>query len=96
MNNFDGSFEQKRMEAQKRKDLPNGSVMATVDGVTAMHLLDKVKLKGFDGTIGDFIKMLQDDIKTKDEKIKLQTQAILSLDSRLKNIEKVVKNYGLE
>jgi len=76
--NINGSSEQRRMEAQKRKDLADGHVFATVNGVTEMHTLDKVKLQGYEGTI------------------ELQKNAIISLDSRLKHLEKVVKNYGLE
>jgi hypothetical protein len=36
------------------------------------------------------------DIMLKDKSIELQKKAILSLDERLKHLEKVVKDYGLE
>ena len=95
---LNGSLEQKRMEAEKRKH-PVGSVMATVNGVTAMHLLKNVHLEiddTFKGTLGDFIDST---IKTQDVHTKtseLQTKAILSLDKKIKNLEKVVQNNGLE
>lgn len=102
--NINGSLEQKRMEAQKRKDLPDGVVFATVNGVTEMHSLDKVYIKvedkkfniHFEGTVGDFIKMCVSDIMKKDVSVELQKKAILSIDTRLKHLEKVVKDYGLE
>lgn len=58
--NLNGSNEQKRMEAKKRNDIPNGAVFATVNGVTAMHKLDKVELHvgEFNGTLGDFIELI--------------------------------------
>jgi hypothetical protein len=79
-------------------------VFSTIDGVTEMHPLDKVYIVvddrksniHFEGTVGDFVKMCVSDIMLKDKSIELQKKAILSLDSRLKNIEKVVKDYGLE
>ena len=102
--NINGSLEQRRLEAQKRKDLPNGVVFSTIDGVTEMHLLDKVYIVvddrksniHFEGTVGDFVKMCVSDIMLKDKSIELQKKAILSLDSRLKQLEKVVKDYGFE
>jgi hypothetical protein len=102
--NINGSLEQRRMEAQKRKDLPNGVVFSTIDGVTEMHPLDKVYIVvddrksniHFEGTVGDFVKMCVSDIVLKDKSIELQKKAILSLDERLKHLEKVVKDYGLE
>jgi hypothetical protein len=102
--NINGSLEQRRMEAQKRKDLPNGVVFSTIDGVTEMHPLDKVYIVvddrksniHFEGTVGDFVKMCISDIMLKDKSIELQKKAILSLDERLKHLEKVVKDYGLE
>ena len=102
--NINGSLEQRRLEAQKRKDLPNGVVFSTIDGVTEMHPLDKVYIVvddrksniHFEGTVGDFVKMCVSDIVLKDKSIELQKKAILSLDERLKHLEKVVKDYGLE
>ena len=94
--NINGSSEQRRMEAQKRKDLADGHVFATVNSITEMHALDKVKLQGYEGTVGDLIAMLLKDISIKNKTIELQKNAIISLDSRLKQIEKVVKTYGLE
>ena len=102
--NINGSLEQRRLEAQKRKDLPNGVVFSTIDGVTEMHPLDKVYIVvddrksniHFEGTVGDFVKMCVSDIMLKDKSIELQKKAILSLDERLKHLEKVVKDYGLE
>ena len=102
--NLNGSLEQRRMEAQKRKDLPNGVVFSTIDGVTEMHPLDKVFIKVddkkanvyFEGTVGDFVKMCVSDIMLKDKVVELQKKAIISIDERLKHLEKVVKNYGLE
>lgn len=102
--NINGSLEQRRMEAQKRKDLPNGVVFSTIDGVTEMHPLDKVYIVvddrksniHFEGTVGNFVKMCVSDIMLKDKSIELQKKAILSLDERLKHLEKVVKDYGLE
>ena len=102
--NINGSLEQRRLEAQKRKDLPNGVVFSTIDGVTEMHPLDKVYIVvddrksniHFEGTVGDFVKMCISDIMLKDKSIELQKKAILSLDERLKHLEKVVKDYGLE
>ena len=102
--NINGSLEQRRLEAQKRKDLPNGVVFSTIDGVTEMHPLDKVFIKVddkktnvyFEGTVGDFVKMCVSDIVSKDKVVELQKKAILSLDERLKQLEKVVKDYGLE
>ena len=102
--NINGSLEQRRLEAQKRKDLPNGVVFSTIDGVTEMHPLDKVFIKVddkkanvyFEGTVGDFVKMCISDIVSKDKVVELQKKAILSLDERLKHLEKVVKDYGLE
>jgi hypothetical protein len=102
--NINGSLEQRRMEAQKRKDLPNGVVFSTIDGVTEMHPLDKVYIVvddrksniHFEGTVGDFVKMCVSDIMLKDKSIELQKKAILSVDTRLKHLEKVVKDYGLE
>ena len=102
--NINGSLEQRRLEAQKRKDLPNGVVFSTIDGVTEMHPLDKVFIKVddkksnvyFEGTVGEFVKMCVSDIMLKDKSIELQKKAILSLDERLKHLEKVVKDYGLE
>jgi len=97
-NNLNGSTEQKRMEAEKRKH-PNGSVMATVNGVTNMHLLKNVHLEigdTFKGTLGEFIDLTikAQDVHTKTSE--LQTKAILSLDKKIKNLEKVVQNNGLE
>ena len=102
--NLNGSLEQRRMEAQKRKDLPNGVVFSTIDGVTEMHPLDKVFIKVddkkanvyFEGTVGDFVKMCVSDIMLKDKVVELQKKAIISIDERLKHLEQVVKNYGLE
>ena len=102
--NINGSLEQRRLEAQKRKDLPNGVVFSTIDGVTEMHPLDKVYIVvddrksniHFEGTVGDFVKMCVSDIVLKDKSIELQKKAILSIDTRLKHLEKVVKDYGLE
>jgi hypothetical protein len=102
--NINGSLEQRRMEAQKRKDLPNGVVFSTIDGVNEMHPIDKVYIVvdyrksniHFEGTVGDFFKMCISDIMLKDKSIELQKKAILSLDERLKHLEKVVKDYGLE
>jgi hypothetical protein len=94
--NINGSLEQRRMEAQKRKDLADGHVFATVNGITEMHALDKVKLQGYDGTVGDFVKMCISDIVSKDKVVELQKKAIISIDERLKHLEKVVKDYGLE
>jgi len=95
---LNGSLEQKRMEAEKRKH-PNGSVMATVNGVTNMHLLKNVHLEigdTFKGTLGEFIDLTikAQDVHTKTSE--LQTKAILSLDKKIKNLEKVVQNNGLE
>ena len=102
--NINGSLEQRRLEAQKRKDLPNGVVFSTIDGVTEMHPLDKVFIKVndkkanvyFEGTVGDFVKMCISDIVSKDKVVELQKKAIISIDERLKHLEKVVKDYGLE
>ena len=94
--NLNGSMEQRRMEAQKRKDLPDGLVFSKVKGVVEMHSLVKVQLQGYDVTVDDFVKGVLADIKKKDNTIKLQNEAIFSLDTRLKKLEKVVKNYGLE
>ena len=102
--NLNGSLEQKRMEAQKRSDLPEGVVFAKVNGLTEMHALTKVYVHVddsksgimFEGTLGDFIKQVLNDIMAKDKVIGLHKEAILSIDERLKHLEKVVKNYGLE
>ena len=102
--NINGSLEQRRLEAQKRKDLPNGVVFSTIDGVTEMHPLDKVFIViddrksniHFEGTVGDFVKMCISDIVSKDKVVELQKKAIISIDERLKHLEKVVKDYGLE
>ena len=94
--NINGSSEQRRMDAQKRKDLPDGLVFSKVKGVVEMHSLVKVKLQGYDVTVDDFVKGVLLDLKNKDTSIKLLKEAIISLDSRLKKLEKVVKDYGLE
>ena len=94
--NINGSMEQRRMDAQKRKDLPDGLVFSKVKGVVEMHSLVKVKLQGYDVTVDDFVKGVLLDLKNKDTSIKLLKKAIISLDSRLKKLEKVVKDYGLE
>ena len=102
--NINGSLEQKRMEAQKRENLPDGVVFAKVNGLTEMHLLTRVHVHVedvksgimFEGTLGDFIKQVLSDIMVKDKAIELQKKAIISIDDRLKHLEKVVKNYGLE
>ena len=94
--NINGSMEQRRMDAQKRKDLPDGLVFSKVKGVVEMHSLVKVKLQGYDVTVDDFVKGVLSDLKAKDTSIKLLKEAIISLDSRLKKLEKVVKDYGLE
>ena len=102
--NINGSLEQKRLEAQKRTSLTDGVVFAKVDGVVEMHPLDKVFIVvddkktniHFEGTVGDFVKMCISDIVSKDKVVELQKKAILSLDERLKHLEKVVKDYGLE
>ena len=96
---MNGSLEQKRIEAQRRNDLPNGVVFSKVKGVTEMHTLDKVELhikNVFDGTVGEFVSLVTKDVNKKDVAIELQKKAILSLDERLKHLEKVVKDYGLE
>jgi len=94
--NINGSMEQRRMDAQKRKDLPDGLVFSKVKGVVEMHSLVKVKLQGYDVTVDDFVKGVLEDIKKKDTSIKLLKEAVLSLDKRLNKLEKVVKDYGLE
>jgi ABC-type uncharacterized transport system ATPase subunit len=59
--NINGSSEQRRMEAQKRKDLADGHVFATVNGVTEMHPLSNVVIHVkvgddvFDGTVSQFV-----------------------------------------
>ena len=94
--NINGSMEQRRMDAQKRKDLPDGLVFSKVKGVVEMHSLVKVQLQGYDVSVDDFVKGVLADLKKKDTSIKLLKEAIISLDSRLKKLEKVVKDYGLE
>ena len=94
--NINGSMEQRRMDAQKRKDLPDGLVFSKVKGVVEMHSLVKVQLQGYDVTVDDFVKGVLADLKTKDNSIKLLKEAVLSLDKRLNKLEKVVKDYGLE
>lgn len=94
--NINGSMEQRRMDAQKRKDLPDGLVFSKVKGVVEMHSLVKVQLQGYDVTVDDFVKGVLLDLKNKDTSIKLLKKAIISLDTRLKKLEKVVKDYGLE
>ena len=85
-NNFNGSLEQKRMEAEKRKNIPNGAVFATVNGVTAMHLLDRVELHvgDFNGTVGEFItKVQENDIIRKQEFEKYKEE----VSARFNNLE---------
>ena len=94
--NINGSMEQRRMDAQKRKDLPDGLVFSKVKGVVEMHSLVKVQLQGYDVTVDDFVKGVLLDLKNKDTSIKLLKEALISLDTRLKKLEKVVKDYGLE
>ena len=101
---MNGSTEQKRVEAQRRSDLPNGVVFSKVKGVVEMHTLDKVELHiddtklgvKFDGTVGEFVKSVLQDIAKKTNDLKLHKEAILSINERLEHLEKVVKDYGLE
>ena len=75
---MNGSTEQKRIEAQRRNDMPNGVVFSKVKGVVEMHTLDKVELHiddtklgvKFDGTVGEFVRVVLENEIKRDEEIR--------------------------
>lgn len=90
-----GTDELKRLDAQKRKDLPNGAVFSKVKGVTEMHHITKLPIKIGDGegrfyetTVGEFFSSQLELTNSLQKALKVALNEIKDLKER-------VEKYGI-
>lgn len=87
---------QHMVKQAKKKDLSDGLVYATKNGVTEMFPLSSLYLKGFDKTLAEVLKDAKDENKKLNERIDKAKDTITGLLKKLEVIEGKLKKYGLE
>ena len=95
MKGLKGTDELKRLDAQKRKDLPNGVIFSKVDDVTEMHHITKLPIEISDGegrfyetTVG---KLIGNQLELNNS---LQKALKIALEE-IKDLKERVEKYGI-
>lgn len=90
-----GTDELKRLDAQKRKDLPNGVVFSKVDNVTEMHHITKLPIKVGDGE-GRFYETTVGELISNQLELNNSLQKALKVAlEEIKDLKERVEKYGI-
>lgn len=95
MKGLKGTDELKRLDAQKRKDLPNGVVFSKVDDITEMHPITKLSIEVSDGE-GRFYETTVSELIGNQLELNNSLQKALKIAlNEIKELKERVEKYGI-
>lgn len=95
MKGLKGTDELKRLDAQKRKDLPNGVIFSKVDDVTEMHHITKLPIEVSDGE-GRFFETTVGELIGNQLELNHSLQEALRVAlNEIKDLKERVEKYGI-